>query len=255
MKDPILVSIITVVYNGEKHIQQTIDSVYSQTYKNIEYIIIDGGSKDGTIDIIKNNENKISYWITEADNGLYDAMNKGIRVASGELIGTINSDDWYELDAIQSIVESYQKNPNKKIFHGSRYDIMPDGEKIEYRFHKSSFRFKYFAMTYSHPAMFVSKDVYKLISYNTGLKLYSDYQFVLTSYLENPNQFFYIDKFLVNFRLGGISSNANFFSELKEGFIARRNAKMTIIESAFAYILILLVRPLINIFKAIRKWT
>ena len=112
-----LVSIITVVYNGEKYLQQTIDSVVNQSYRNIEFIIIDGGSTDGTLDIIKANEESVSKWISEPDEGLYDAMNKGIRLSRGEIIGMINSDDWYELDAVKIMVEAFLNNPTKNIFH------------------------------------------------------------------------------------------------------------------------------------------
>ncbi len=112
-----LISIITVVYNGEKYLKQAIESVINQTYKNIEYIIIDGGSTDNTLNIIKNYHQNISKWVSEPDNGLYDAMNKGIKLATGELIGMVNSDDWSELTAVEIIVNEYLKNDNKQIFH------------------------------------------------------------------------------------------------------------------------------------------
>lgn len=96
------ISIITVVFNGKDTIGHTIESVLSQTYKDIEYIIIDGGSTDGTVDIIKNFEDRIAYWMSEPDNGIYDAMNKGIKVATGEIIGILNSDDMY---ADSSVIE------------------------------------------------------------------------------------------------------------------------------------------------------
>ncbi len=111
-----LVSIITVVYNGAKTLEQTILSVLNQTYKNIEYIIIDGESTDGTLDIIEMYRDKISTCISEPDEGLYDAMNKGVSIANGELIGIINSDDWFEKNAVELVVSSYVNNLNKKVF-------------------------------------------------------------------------------------------------------------------------------------------
>src|SRR5688500_14665300 len=99
-----LVSVITVVYYGEKYIDAVIKSVLNQTYNYIEYIIIDGGSSDNTISIIKKYERQISFWVSENDEGISDAFNKGITKARGEIIGIINSDDWYEKDAVEKVV-------------------------------------------------------------------------------------------------------------------------------------------------------
>ena len=151
MNNSPLISIITVVYNGSKTLKQTIDSVLSQNYKNIEYIVIDGGSNDGTLDIIKKYESHINYWISEPDKGLYDAMNKGISAAKGVLIGMINSDDWYELNAVELIVKAYIENPSKLIFHGDRFDILEDGTKKVKNFHPSKFKLLFYEMTFSHP--------------------------------------------------------------------------------------------------------
>lgn len=229
-----LISIVTVVFNGEKYLLQTIESVKNQTYKNIEYIVIDGGSTDGTIEIINNNNKYIDKWISEPDNGLYDAMNKGIKMASGELIGMINSDDWYELDAVEIIVKEYLKDTTKRIFHADRYDIYPNGKKKIFKFNPSVIKFKYFAMTFNHPSMFVSSKIYEELSYNIDLKVYSDYQFTLFSYLKNKNQFVYINKAIVNFRLGGASGQISLLKVLKEGYIARRSAGLNIFTSTIA---------------------
>lgn len=219
-----LVSIITVVYNGARTLEQTILSVINQTYKNIEYIIIDGGSTDGTIDLIRKYEKHISIWISEPDKGLYDAMNKGILIANGELIGMINSDDWYELEAVSLIVGAYIQNPDKQIFHADRYDILANNERKLKKFHSSSFKFKYYGMTYNHPSMFVAKNEYKQHLYNTHLKALSDYQFILQAFIKDSTRFFYIDKPIVNYRLDGISGQMGLFDALKEGFIARKLA-------------------------------
>src|ERR1044072_3693479 len=102
------VSIITVVFNAEKHLEQTINSVLAQTFTDIEYIIIDGGSTDGSVGIIKKYEGQLSYWISEKDKGIADAFNKGITRATGEIIGLINADDWYEPDTVRLVVEHMQ---------------------------------------------------------------------------------------------------------------------------------------------------
>lgn len=231
-----LISIITVVYNGEQYLEQTIQSVINQTYKNIEYIIIDGGSTDGTLDIIKKYEENVTYWVSEKDKGLYDAMNKGIRIAKGELIGMINSDDWYELEAVELMVAAYQNNPTKSIFHADRYDIDDDGNKTVKKFHPSAFKFKYYGMTYNHPSMFISKDEYTEHLYNTNLRALSDYQFVLEAFLRDKNSLFYINKAIVNYRLDGISAQMILKKSLIEGFTARQNAGMFFFMNIFSVI-------------------
>uniref|UniRef100_UPI00404A9853 glycosyltransferase family 2 protein n=1 Tax=Gelidibacter sp. TaxID=2018083 RepID=UPI00404A9853 len=253
MNEPLLVSIITIVYNGEKYLQQTIDSVHNQTYKNIEYIIIDGGSTDKTLDIIKQNKDKITTWISEADNGLYDAMNKGIKLANGKLIGTINSDDWYELDAVELSVSMFLKNKFARVIHANRYDVYPNGKRVEFKFNDSVFKFKYFNMTYSHPSMFVVKEEYDKHLYNTVLNSHSDYQFTLEVFLNNQNAFVHIPKPLVNFRLGGVSSNLSFLQEIHEGFYARKSAGMNILENLFSICLLIFFKPLIVFKKKLNK--
>ena len=233
-----LVSIITVVYNGEKYLEQTIQSVINQTYKNIEYIIIDGGSTDGTLDIVKKYEEHVSYWVSEPDKGLYDAMNKGIGLANGELIGMINSDDWYELNVVELMVKAYINNPTKRIFHADRYDIDENGNKKIKKFHPSEFKFKYYGMTYNHPSMFITKEEYSKHLYNTNLQALSDFQFVLEGYLKDKSIFFYIDEALVNYRLDGISAQMQLLTALKEGYRSRKNAGMILHEN----ILSILVR-------------
>lgn len=104
-----LVSIVTVSYNAVSTIEQTILSVINQSYPNIEYIIIDGGSTDGTVDIIKQYSDRIAYWVSEPDQGMYDALRKGFSKVTGSLCCYINSDDFYALSAIETIVEVFQK--------------------------------------------------------------------------------------------------------------------------------------------------
>lgn len=219
-----LISIITVVYNGAKTLEQTIQGVLNQSYKNIEYIIIDGGSTDGTIDIIKRYEKDISFWISEPDKGLYDAMNKGISYANGELVGMVNSDDWYELNAVERVVEVYQANPKKRIFHGDMFVIDSDNNKKLHKFNPSVFKLKYYGATYNHPTFFVSKFEYEEHIYNISLRSVADIQFTLEAFLNNRKKFQYIDKPLSNFRLNGISGSLSRVDALKEGFIARKEA-------------------------------
>jgi glycosyltransferase involved in cell wall biosynthesis len=251
-KNP-LITIITVVFNGEKYLQQTIDSVYNQSYKNIEYLIIDGNSTDKTLDIIKKNSHKITKWISEPDKGLYDAMNKGIRLAKGLLVGTINSDDWYELNAVELSVNMYLNHKYAKIIHADRFDVQSDNSKKVYIFNPSEFKFKYFNMTYSHPTMFVVREEYENHLYNTNLKTFSDYQFVLEVYLKYKNPFIHIPKPTVNFRLGGISSQLGFFEELKEAYLARKMAGMKVHKRLFALSLKFILNPVVYIKRTFNK--
>lgn len=226
-----LVSIITVVYNGEAYLEQTINSVLNQTYENIEYIIIDGGSGDGTIEIIKKYEKHLALWITEPDKGLYDAMNKGIKLGNGELVGIINSDDWYELNAVELIVNAFHENPFKKIFHGDRFDVLTDGSKRLCRFNSSKYKFLYCGMTYNHPSMFFHRDIYENNNYNYRLKAFSDYEFVLKQFLKNESTFHYVPTAYVNYRLDGISANMSFKSRIKEGYCCRQNAGLSTVKN------------------------
>ena len=222
-----LISIITVVYNGEKTLEQTIQSVINQTYDNIEYIIIDGGSTDGTISIIKKYSKHINYWVSEADAGLYDAMNKGISLASGELIGMINSDDWYNLDTVSTIVSCLKFNSGKRIFHGDLLIHDKNGKQNLRRFNPSLFKMLNYGVTYNHPTFFVSKEIYKQYSFNINLVSVSDVQFILEILLKEKDVFVYINKVLANFRKGGISSQQTIVSTLKANYTVRKNAGYT----------------------------
>ncbi|WP_282074669.1 glycosyltransferase family 2 protein [Maribacter aquivivus] len=238
----ILVSIITVVYNGEKYLKQTIDSVLNQSYENIEYIIVDGASTDGTLNIIEEYNDRIDTLISEPDNGLYDAMNKGIKLAKGELIGMINSDDWYELDAVKLIVDNYRNNPSKKIFHGDRNDVLENGTNRIKKFHPSRSKFIYYGMTYNHPSMFVHKSIYLKQLYNIHLKALSDYEFVLKNLIQDPANFSYLPIAYVNYRLDGLSGGMSTKNILKEGYIARKNGGLSFTQNIFSYVFRLVVR-------------
>jgi glycosyltransferase involved in cell wall biosynthesis len=156
----ILVSIITVAYNSENTIRDTIESVLNQTYTNIEYIIVDGLSKDHTFEIAKSYQNKfiqkgIAYTIkSEKDNGIYDAMNKGIKISQGEIIGIINSDDWYEQDTIEKVVESF-KNTKFDYFFGDLRLI--NGKKTKIK-HAKYTKHYVSSRNWNHPTSFVAEE-------------------------------------------------------------------------------------------------
>lgn len=199
--DP-LISIVTVVRNGEQTLEQTILSVLGQSYKKIEYIVIDGGSTDGTLDIIRRYEDKITCWISEPDSGIYDAMNKGIRRSHGALIGLLNSDDQYEDQAIQIVVDRYRSSgmSGNVVMYGNFY-ILDDDLGLKTEFISSLHYWK--GMTVCHQTMFVSKDVYSRgLLYDTKYRYAADYDFFLKAITNNVT-FINTDAFLVSFRNSG----------------------------------------------------
>lgn len=126
-----LVSIITPSYNQAQYIEQTILSVLAQSYTNFEFIIIDGGSTDGSVDIIKRYEKHLAYWVSEKDEGQTHAVNKGIQKSSGEIIAYINSDDLYEKDALQNIVDLYVEDPTAAVYYGMCCTINESGTIVK----------------------------------------------------------------------------------------------------------------------------
>jgi glycosyltransferase involved in cell wall biosynthesis len=194
-----LVSIITIVYNGEKNIEKTIKSVINQTYRNVEYIIIDGGSTDSTINIINKYRNEIDLVISEADNGISDAFNKGLRRVSGEIIGIINADDWYDEDAIEKVVRSIK---NVDIVYGDLRLWKKD--KLDFVL-KGDHRHLEQEMTLNHPTVFVRKKWYDQFGlFDEAYKCAMDYDIMLRFKVNNC-LFGYIPEVLANMQWGGFS--------------------------------------------------
>ena len=194
-----LVSIITIVYNGEKYLEQTIKSVLGQSYPNVEYIIIDGGSKDKTIDIIKKYSSSLAYWVSEKDNGVSDAFNKGIAKAKGEIIGLINADDWYEKTAIENVIKYIGHFDvaygNLRYWKGEIKDMIVEG----------SHEFLIREMTLNHPTVFVKAYCYKRFGgFSNEFKYAMDYE-LLVRLLVNQCRFVHIPFTLANMRWEGIS--------------------------------------------------
>ena len=197
-----------MVYIGEKHLEQAIKSIVNQSYKNIEYIIIDGGSTDGTLDIIKQYKNHIAYWVSEPDNGIYDAMNKGIKKASGEFIGMLNADDWYEPEIIEKVankIDSLEGDVEDRVIYCDYYNY---DEELSAGFKtKQTSEMKYWkGMTVSHQAMFIHRTIYeKLGLYSLDYCFASDYEFFLRM-IKAGIRFEKLDFQGINFRMGGAST-------------------------------------------------
>lgn len=203
-EDKPLISIITVVYNGEKYLEKTIQSVLNQTYDNVEYIIIDGGSTDGTVDIIRKYENNIDYWVSERDKGISDAFNKGIMLAKGDIIGIINADDWYEKDAVQLVVRAFKSSAETQIVCGKMNFFDQTKSTLMESFPKRL----WMGMSVAHPTTFIKKEVYASIGlYDVNLKFAMDYAFLLKSYYQSI-EIFALDHTIANMRSGG-AANSN----------------------------------------------
>jgi glycosyltransferase involved in cell wall biosynthesis len=216
--DP-LISIITVCRNSEKTIRRTIESVLNQSYQNFEYIIIDGKSTDKTLEIISEFiqlfPGKIQL-VSERDQGIYDAMNKGILIASGELIGLINSDDWYEKNTLETIASHYRDNGSKVVFYGLmrifRKELLQCIQSHSHNFLNEGM--------INHPTCFVPKSVYETYGlFSLKYKYSSDYEFMLRLW-KNKVEFVHIEIILSNMEQGGVSFDN--LKALKETFAILR---------------------------------
>lgn len=207
-------SLITVTYNSEKYIRDTIESVLAQTYTNYEYIVIDGESSDRTMEIVREYEGRFEgklRYISEKDKGIYDAMNKGIDMATGDLIGIINSDDWYEKDALENIYFIHKGEVNV-IYYGYMRTVDSDSGR-EIRCARYSHEFIKEAMI-NHPTVFVSKEIYdKYGKYDCQYRASADYEFVVRLSNEPDIRFVPIDKVQANFRTGGVSEDTTALME------------------------------------------
>jgi glycosyltransferase involved in cell wall biosynthesis len=201
------VSIITVVFNGEKHLEKAINSVLDQTYNNIEYIVIDGGSTDATLNIIKKYDDQIDFWTSAKDEGIYDAMNKGVAISTGDIIGMVNADDYLYRDTVKIISEEL-KNPSISYVYGSIHlanecgDVFGESNPAT---QKNIQLNKYKEMPFSHPSVFVKKSVYDQIGlFNIKFKYSADYDFILRM-IEADYKGREVDKHTGVFRMGGVS--------------------------------------------------
>ena len=208
------VSIITAVYNAEKTIGNTIESILDQTYANIEYIIIDGGSKDKTIDIIKEFEPKFQgklRWISERDKGIYDAMNKGIRMATGDIIGILNSDDFFTSDDVISTVNETFEKYNPDAIYGDIHFVNDDNLNKIVRYYSSRiFRrgLMRFGFMPAHPSFYIKRECFdKFGLYNTSYKIAADFEFLLRTIFIGNIKTQYVAKDFVTMRTGGASTS------------------------------------------------
>ncbi|MDI3545108.1 MAG: hypothetical protein PWP68_525 [Rikenellaceae bacterium] len=237
-----LITVITVVYNGAKYLEETIQSVINQTYPNVEYIIIDGGSTDGTLDIIKKYEDYIDYWISEKDKGIYDAMNKGVMVAGGYLIAMLNVGDRYELDACTKIIKAVFKEPEIDGIYGDSV-VYSDEGKILYRRIAENFDYVVKSMPAFHPEIFIKNKVYKILGfYQTKYKVAADYEFLLRVFLSGF-KFTKVNDVILHYRLGGFSGR-NYINGKKEMIKIKKNYKIQTLRYTYIEIIKYFVKKL-----------
>lgn len=209
------ISIITVTYNSEKTIADTIKSVLNQTYNDIEYIIIDGKSNDKTVSIIKDYIplfNGRIKWISEKDNGIYDAMNKGIKLATGEIIGTLNADDFFTNDKIIEIIQQEFKNNNSiQAIYGDVHFVNPNNLQKCIRYYSSKvFKPSLMKLGFmpAHPSFYARKECFTQFGlYKTDYKIAADFEFLLRLIYINKISIKYIPIDMVTMRTGGASTS------------------------------------------------
>jgi glycosyltransferase involved in cell wall biosynthesis len=214
------ISIVTVVWNDKEGLEKTIKSVINQTYNNIEFIIIDGASTDGTFDSIKQHESNINYYVSEKDNGIYDAMNKGIKASSGTWINFMNAGDTFiDKNILQQI--NFQEYNEKVLIYGNKIQ----DNKIIYPLNIK--RLEMGEIMACHQSMFFNKDILtNELYYDLQYKIYGDYELVNRIYLKFPKNIQYFNKTIAIFKGGGISSIPTFQKRKDKYMILYSHYKM-----------------------------
>ena len=203
------ISIITATYNSFQTISDCIASVYDQTYPYIEHIIIDGASNDKTIEVINSQPNRVYKLISEPDNGIYDAMNKGIRIATGDIIGILNSDDLlYDSKVLEQIAYAFQNNNIECCF--GNLVFFDKTKKIVRKWHSKSFEKGSFAKSWTpaHPTFYCKKELYEKYGlYKTNYKIAADVELMLRFLEVNEVRSLFLNEYLVKMQSGGASNN------------------------------------------------
>jgi glycosyltransferase len=247
------VSIITITYNSESTIKDTIESIVKQTYKNIEYIVIDGNSTDKTISIIKSYGDKITTFISENDYGLYDALNKGISLATGDVVGILHSDDFYTNNhVIQHIVSSFSKSPVDAVYADLYYVDKINTNQIHRKWKAGIYKEGMFLNGWMppHPTFFVKRTIYeKFGSFNLTLTSAADYELMLRFIHKHKIVVAYLSEFIIKMRVGGKSNLT-----LKNRIIANKEDRLAWkLNNVKPYFYTLYLKPLRKIIQLFKK--
>lgn len=225
------ISIITATYNSLNSLPTALDSILSQTYDDIEWIVVDGQSTDGTIDYIKANEKLINQWASEPDQGIYDALNKGIAMATGDVIGLLHSDDLFNSEyTIAQIAELFKYSKADGVYGNLRYVSKTNTEK-NIRFWRSNyFRPQLLKKGWmpAHPSLFLKKEVYqKHGKFDLKFKIAADYDFILRIFQDPELKFSYHNRVITKMRVGGASNRTlkNIIRKSKEDLLALKKNK------------------------------
>lgn len=223
------VSIITVVYNGEKYIEECIKSVLSQTYKDIEYLLIDGNSTDRTFSVAQKYQSQIDILISEPDNGMYDALNKGLTLSTGDIIGILNSDDVLaSTKVIEQIVEAFTTAKTDCVYGNLNYINQKDTFKIirRWKSKQSTPKDMLFGWMPAHPTLYLRKELFATYgNYSLNFGSAADYELMLRFLYKHKISSKFLNILMVNMRMGGMSnqSSKHRYSALINDYKALRN--------------------------------
>lgn len=212
------VSIITVVLNNAEVIEQALHSVFIQTYKDIEYIVVDGQSTDGTMAILQRHQHRLAQLVSEPDRGLYDAMNKGLKLATGDVIGILNADDIYaDGHVIEDVVKNLERSHADTLYADLQYIDRDNPARVVRQWRSGGYRRAQFRRGWMppHPTFFVKRQVYERFGYfNTELKSAADYELMLRLLYRHNVSTCYLPRVTVKMRTGG-TSNATLANRLR----------------------------------------
>ena len=245
------ISVVTVVFNGEKTIRETIESVLSQDYANVEYIVVDGNSTDSTVRIVKSYGDRVAKFVSEQDQGIYDAMNKGIQFATGDIIGLLNADDLFaRSDILSQVVAAFQRSGADAVYGDLQYfDGTTDRVTREWR--SGNYRPGLFLWGWMppHPTFFIRRGWYqKYGGFRLDMGTAADYELMLRMVHKRGAKLAYVQQVLVRMRTGGVSNVS-----LKNRLVANRNdARAWKINRISPYPITVLLKPFRKILQFIR---